>query len=41
MDSTEPPVGNVGVWCYQAQPECLVQHSGVGAEEGWQPMVLY
>ena len=22
------------VWHYPAQPECLVQHSGVGKEEG-------
>ena len=27
--------------CYPAQPECLVQCSGVGKEEGWQPMVLH
>ena len=20
----EPPVGNVGIWCYQTEPECLV-----------------
>ena len=37
---SEPPVGNVRVWCYPAQPECLVQCSGVGKEEGWQPTVL-
>ena len=34
-------MGNFGVCCYQAQPECLVQCSGVGAEEGWWPTVLY
>ena len=39
--SLEPPVGNVGVWCNQAQPECVVQCSGVGAEKGRQPMVLH
>ena len=38
---SEPPVGNVRVWCYLAQPECLVQHSGAGKEEGWWPMVLH
>ena len=38
--SLEPPVENVGVWCYQAQPECMVQHGGVGAEKGWWPTVL-
>ena len=26
---------------YQAQPECLVQCSGIGKEEGWWPMVLH
>ena len=38
---SEPPAGNVRVWCYLAQPECLVQSSGVGKEEGWQPTVLH
>ena len=37
----EPPVGDAGVWHYPAQPECLVQCSGVGKEEGWQPMALH
>ena len=37
----EPPVGNVGVRCYQAQPECMVQWSRVGVEEGWWPTVLH
>ena len=37
----KPPVGAVRIWHYQAQSECLVQCSGVGAEEGWQPMVLH
>ena len=39
--SSEPPAGDTGVKCYPAQPECLVQHGGVGKEEGWQPMVLH
>ena len=34
-------LGNVGVWCHQAQPECLVQCSGVGVEKGWWPAVLH
>ena len=34
-------MGNVGVWCYQAQPEHLVQCSGVGVEKGCQPAVLH
>ena len=38
-EGLEPPAGNVRVWCYLAQLECLVQHSGVGKEEGWQPTV--
>ena len=38
---SEPPAGDAGVWCYQVQPECLVQHCGVGKEEGWWPMVLH
>ena len=38
---SEPPAGNVGVWCYYTKPECLVQCSGVGVEKGWQPMVLH
>ena len=37
----EPCAGNVRVWCHLAQPECLVQCSGVGEEEGWQPTVLH
>ena len=37
----EPPVGDAGVWHYLAQPECLVQCSGVGEKEGWQPKVLH
>ena len=37
----EPPVGDPGVWHYLAQPECLVQCSGVGKEEGWWSMVLH
>ena len=28
-------MGNVGVWCHQAQPEYLVQCGGGGAEKGW------
>ena len=28
-------------FCYQVQPECLVQCSGVGAEEGWWSTVLH
>ena len=32
---SEPTAGDVRVWCYWAQPECLVQCSGVGEEEGW------
>ena len=39
--SSKPPERNAGVWCYQAQPECLVCCSGVGAEKGQWPMVLY
>ena len=27
--------GNVGIWCHQTKPECLVQCSGVGVEETW------
>ena len=34
-------MGDAGVRCYLAQPECLVQCGGVGKEEGWQPMVLH
>ena len=34
-------MGNIGIWCHQTQPECLVQCSGIGAEEGWQFTVLY
>ena len=37
----EPPAGNVRVWYYPAQPECLVLYSDVGREEGWQPTVLH
>ena len=33
-------MGNVGIWCHQTQPECLVQCSGIGVEEGWWLMVL-
>ena len=39
--SSEPPAGNVGVWCNWAQPECVMQCSGVGAEKGWCPTVLH
>ena len=34
-------MGNVGIWCHQTQPECLVKCSGIGVEEGWCLMVLY
>ena len=39
--SLEPPVGDAGVWHYQAQPECLVQCGGVGKEEGEWLAVLH
>ena len=38
---SEPPAGNVRVWYHLAKPECLVQCSGVGEKEGWQPTVLH
>ena len=38
---SEPPVGDAGVRHYLAQPECLVQCSGVGKEEGSWPMFLH
>ena len=41
LGGLEPPVGNDRVWCHSAQQECLVQCSGVGEEEGWQPMALH
>ena len=34
-------MGNIGIWCHQTQPECFVQCSGIGVEEGWWLMVLY
>ena len=39
VEESEPPVGDAGVWHYQTQPECLMQCSGIGKEEGWQPTV--
>ena len=32
---------DAGVWCHQAQPECLVQRCCASEEKGWWLMFLY
>ena len=34
-------MGDAGIWCHLALPECMVQHCGVGQEGGWRPAILY
>ena len=38
---SKPPAGDVIIWHHQAHSECLVQCSGVGAEEEWHSKVLH